>query len=61
RADLAVAVAVQYRDRVVPRLGGPDCFPKLDTHRRRCEARPSFQRVPDAVDEALRSGWQGSA
>lgn len=55
RADLAVAVAVQYRDRVLPDAPRP---PRLDAHRRRCEALEAFARVPDARDEALASGWR---
>lgn len=58
RADLAVAVAMQYLDRVLPALDGAARFPALRAHRTRCEALPIFGRVCDSRDEALASGWR---
>lgn len=57
RADLAVAVAMQYLARVVPDLDDPDGRPHLREHRARCEALAPFRAVQDSRDEALASGW----
>ena len=57
RADLAVAVAVQYLDRVLPTLASATQYPRLHAHRLRCETLDAFDKVRDAPDEAIRSGW----
>jgi len=57
RADLAVAVAMQYLARVVPELDRAEMFPHLSGHRKRCEALDAFAVVRDARSEALASGW----
>jgi len=57
RADLAVAVAMQYLERVLPMLGSVARYPGLHAHRLRCESREAFNRVQDARAEAVRSGW----
>lgn len=57
RADLAVAVAMQYLERVVPELYDPDGRPHLREHRARCEALDPFHAVQDSRDEAVASGW----
>ena len=58
RADLAVAVALQYLERVVPEIESVARYPKLQAHRERCEALPPFVLVQDARQEALASGWR---
>lgn len=58
RADLAVAVAMQYLARVVPALDDPQARPALRAHRVRCEALPAFAEVEDSKEEALASGWR---
>ena len=58
RADLAVAVAMQYAARVVPWLSPVEAHPRLDGHRKRCEALDSFRSAQDDPDEARRSGWR---
>lgn len=57
RADLAVAVAMQYLERVLPMLASVVRYPKLHRHRLRCERLEPFDRVRDAAEEARRSGW----
>jgi glutathione S-transferase len=57
RADLAVAVAMQYLARVLPDLDDPAARPHLREHRARCEALAAFRAVQDSRDEALASGW----
>ena len=61
RADLAVAVAMQYLARVVPELDDPTAHPGLHAHRARCEALDAFAAVQDAPDEARASGWAPEA
>jgi len=61
RADLAVAVAMQYLARVVPELDDPDQRPHLRDHLARCEALAPFDAVQDSRDEALASGWTPEA
>jgi len=58
RADLAVAVAMQYLARVVPELDRADTLPNLHAHRARCETLEAFAAVRDARNEALASGWR---
>ncbi len=58
RADLAVAVAMQYLERVLPSLDSPNRFPRLQAHRNRCEGLSIFEQVQDSREEALRSGWR---
>lgn len=58
RADLAVAVAMQYLARVVPALDNPARRPNLLAHRERCEALPAFAAVQDSTEEARASGWK---
>ena len=58
RADLAVAVAMQYLERVLPALESVATFPKLQAHRERCEGLDAFAKVRDAREEALKSGWR---
>ena len=58
RADLAVAVAMQYLARVLPEHRSLDQSPGLLSHRNRCEMLPPFSDVKDARDEALASGWR---
>ena len=58
RADLAVAVAVQYLERVLPDHGVLLECPKLLDHLQRCEALSAFSQVQDSRSEALASGWQ---
>ncbi len=58
RADLAVAVAMQYLARVIPELDDPDRHPYLHKHIKCCEALDAFAAVQDARDEALASGWR---
>ncbi|WP_422366086.1 glutathione S-transferase family protein [Pelagibius sp.] len=58
RADLAVAVAMQYLERVVPELDSSNAFPRLQAHRRHCEALAAFAAVQDSTDEARASGWR---
>ena len=57
RGDLAVAVAMQYLERVLPMLESAVRYPGLQAHRLRCENREAFNKVQDARAEALRSGW----
>ena len=57
RADLAVAVAVQYLERVLPTVESVVRYRKLYMHRSRCECLQPFDRVQDAAEEARRSGW----
>ena len=57
RADLAVAVAMQYLARVVPALDDPERCPNLLAHRKHCEALPAFAAVLDSTEEARASGW----
>ncbi|MDX8355638.1 glutathione S-transferase family protein [Cognatiyoonia sp. IB215182] len=57
RADLAVAVAMQYLERVLPMLESTVRYPRLHAHRLCCESREAFAAVRDARDEALGSGW----
>ena len=61
RADLAVAVAMQYLERVVPEHKSVKRYPKLHKHRQHCEALESFAKVHDARNEALASGWRPEA
>lgn len=61
RADLAVAVAMQYLARVLPELDDPARHPCLRAHRERCEALDAFAAVQDSRDEALASGWRPEA
>lgn len=58
RADLAVAVAMQYLARVVPALDDPQIRPNLLAHRKHCEALPAFAAVQDSTEEARASGWK---
>ena len=58
RADLAVAVAMQYLERVVPEIESVTRYPKLQAHRARCESLAPFAQVQDSTDEALASGWR---
>lgn len=58
RADLSVAVATSYLARVAPSIAAAELSPALEAHRRRCEALDAFQRAPDSVSEARRSGWR---
>ena len=58
RADLAVAVAIQYLARVLPDHHILQDCPKLLMHRHRCESLSIFTKVPDSRSEALASGWQ---
>lgn len=58
RADLAVAVAMQYLERVVPELDSINAFTRLQAHRQRCEALAAFAAVQDSTDEASASGWR---
>lgn len=58
RADLTVAVAMQYLARVVPELIRPEIYPHLLCHRGRCETLDAFTVVGDARNEALASGWR---
>ena len=58
RADLAVAVALQYLERVVPEIESVTRYPRLQAHRLRCEALTPFALVQDARQEALASGWR---
>lgn len=57
RADLAVAVAMQYLERVLPMVQSVVRYPRLQAHRLRCESREAFDKVQDAQEEAVRSGW----
>ena len=57
RADLAVAVAMQYLERVLPELGTAERCPVLFAHRARCETLAPFAAVQDSLSEALASGW----
>lgn len=57
RADLAVAVAIQYLGRVLPKLDSDSGFPKLREHRLHCENLEAFDKVLDSRAEAVRSGW----
>ncbi|MEM6676830.1 MAG: glutathione S-transferase family protein [Pseudomonadota bacterium] len=61
RADLAVAVSMQYLERVVPALESTAAYPKLHAHRRRCEDLACFKAVQDSPAEARRSGWTPDA
>jgi len=61
RADLAVAVAMQYLERVVPEIESVRQFPKIHELRQRCEALEAFTMVHDARVEALASGWRPEA
>ena len=57
RADLAVAVAMQYLARVLPELYDASRLAGLHEHRARCEALTAFTAVQDSLSEALASGW----
>jgi glutathione S-transferase len=61
RADLAVAIAVQYLMRVVPHLYDERRHQGLSRHRGTCEALPCFAVVLDAKHEAIASGWSPAA
>ncbi len=56
RADLAVAVAATYVVEKLPQLFDAARFPRLDVHRRRCEASPSFSAAAYSAAEALATG-----
>jgi glutathione S-transferase len=58
RADLAVAVSMQYLERVLPQLESVSLYPRLQEHRQRCEALAAFAAVQDSRSEALASGWR---
>ena len=58
RADLAVAVAIQYLSRVNPDLINDGRYPRLRAHLQRCEVLEPLRFVQDASDEALASGWR---
>lgn len=60
RADLAVAVAMQYLARVVPALDDPERRPNLLAHRKHCEALSAFAAVKDSKEEARASGWRSA-
>ena len=57
RADLAVAVAMQYLARVLPELDDAQRHRHLHEHRLRCEALAPFASVQDSTAEAIASGW----
>lgn len=61
RADLAVAVAMQYLARVLPDHPSLTACQNLAAHRRRCEQLEIFQAVQDSTAEAQASGWQPPA
>lgn len=58
RADLALTVAATYGREKLPQLFDPLRFPKLEAHRRRCEASPPFAAAAYSADEAAASGWR---
>ena len=57
RADLAVAVAMTYGVEKLPQLFDPGRLPKLEAHRRRCEALPAFSASAYSASEAAATGW----
>jgi len=61
RADLAVAVAMQYLARVLPNLDDASRLSGLHEHRARCEALAVFAAVKDSTEEAVASGWSPPA
>jgi glutathione S-transferase len=61
RADLAIALSIQYLEWVLTQLGGVSQYPRLQEHRQRCEALEAFAAVKDSRDEALASGWRPEA
>jgi len=61
RGDLAVAVAMQYLERVLPAAESTTRYPRLQAHRLRCERRAAFADVQDSRAEALNSGWNPEA
>ena len=61
RADLAVAVAMQYLARVLPDLYDAEPLPALHEHRAHCEALAAFAAVRDSTEEAVASGWSPPA
>ena len=58
RADLAVTVAATYVLEKLPQLYGPADYPRLESHRRRCEALAPFAAAPYSAAEAQATGWR---
>ncbi|MHA1152750.1 MAG: glutathione S-transferase family protein [Alphaproteobacteria bacterium] len=58
RADLAVTVATTYVLEKLPHLYGPGDFPRLEAHRRKCEALAPFAQSPYSIAESLATGWR---
>jgi len=61
RADLAVGVATTYVSEKLPKHFDVVLFPKLEAHRKKCEALPSFMSSAYSASEALATGWSPEA
>ncbi len=61
RADLAIAVAATFLVEKLPKLFDATRFPRLDAHRQRCEALPTFSAAAYSASEALATGWRPEA
>jgi glutathione S-transferase len=58
RADLAIAVATTYVLEKLPQLYGLAGFPRLEAHRRKCEALAPFAAAAYSTAESLATGWR---
>jgi glutathione S-transferase len=58
RADLSVTVAATYVLEKLPQHYGPEKFPRLEAHRRKCEAMAPFAAAPYSAAEARATGWR---
>jgi glutathione S-transferase len=58
RADLAITVAATYVLEKLPQLYDPADFPRLEAHRRKCEALAPFAAAPYSAAEAKATGWR---